>query len=140
MCSKNSSYITVSRCYIAATTLLYHIKFHNMALMSATRRVVKFVACVLVAISLCLLLILNNTDLLSSGELTDRQIIESSPQAHSTPPLLGPSCQTTVPDRIKSWIGNGLVTTVNPPVKANCQQLKAGNRTEQEIVLGKLKN
>ena len=57
-----------------------------------------------------------------------------------TPPLLGPSCQTTVPDRIKSWIGNGLITTVNPPVKANCQQLKAKNRTEQEIVLGKLKN
>ena len=111
-----------------------------MALICATRRVVKFVACVLVAISLCLLFILNDTDLLSSGELTDSQIIESSPQAHWTPPLLGPSCQTTVPDGIKSWIGNGLVTTVNPPVKANCQQLKAGNRTEQEIVLGKVKN
>ena len=121
-------------------TELDHIKFNIMALMIATRRVVKFVACILVAIFLCLLFILNDTDLLSSGELTDSQIIESTPQAHSTPPLIGPSCQTTAPDRIKSWIGNGLVTTVNPPVKANCQQLKARNRTEQEIVLDKLKN
>ena len=114
--------------------------------MSAARRVVKFVACVLVVISLCLLFILNDTDLLSSGELTpsltDILTIESTPEDHSTtpPPLLWASCQTTVPDRIRSWIGNGLVTTVNPPVKANCQQLKARNRTEQERVLGKLKN
>ena len=41
---------------------------------------------------------------------------------------------------IRSWIENELVTIVQPPVKANCQLLKAGNRTEQERVVSELKN
>ena len=49
-------------------------------------------------------------------------------------------CQVTVPEDIKSWMGNGLVTAVQPPVEANCQLLKDGNHTEQERVLNKLKN
>ena len=56
----------------------------------------------------------------------------------SVPPL--PSCETTEPGKIRSWIENELVTTVQPPVRANCQLLKVGNRTEQERVLSELKN
>ena len=40
---------------------------------------------------------------------------------------------------IRSWIENELVTIVQPQVKANCQLLKAGNRTEQERVVSELK-
>ena len=43
-------------------------------------------------------------------------------------------------EKIRSWMENELVTTVQPPVKANCQLLKVGNRTEQERVLSELKN
>ena len=56
----------------------------------------------------------------------------------SIPPLL--SCEITEPEKIRSWMENELVTTVQPPVKANCQLLKVGNRTEQERVLSELKN
>ena len=49
-------------------------------------------------------------------------------------------CQVTVPEDIKSWMGNELVTAVQPPVEANCQLLKDGNHTEQERVLNELKN
>ena len=48
----------------------------------------------------------------------------------------------TVPPKkinIRSWIENELVTIVQPQVKANCQLLKAGNRTEQERVVSELK-
>ena len=51
-----------------------------------------------------------------------------------------PSKCHIVTGQIKSWIGNGLVTTVQPPVEANCQLLKDGDYTEQERVLNELKN
>ena len=51
-----------------------------------------------------------------------------------------PSVLHIVPGEIKSWMGNELVTTVQPPVEANCQLLKDGNHTEQERVTNELKN
>ena len=59
----------------------------------------------------------------------------------STPSILCfPSKCHILPGEIKSWMGNGLVTTVQPPVQANCQLLKDGNHTEQERVTNELKN
>ena len=46
----------------------------------------------------------------------------------------------TAPEEIKSWIGNELVTAVQPPVEADCELLKEGNFTEQERVLNGQKN
>ena len=71
----------------------------------------------------------------------------------SSIPPLPPSWESTVPPEkmingstvppkkinIRSWIENELVTIVQPQVKANCQLLKAGNRTEQERVVSELK-
>ena len=48
-------------------------------------------------------------------------------------------CQATVPEKIRSWMGNELVTAVHPPIEANCQLLKDGDHTEQERVLNELK-
>ena len=45
-----------------------------------------------------------------------------------------------MPGEIKSWMGSGLVTTVQPPVEANCQLLKDGNHAEQERMLNELKD
>ena len=50
-----------------------------------------------------------------------------------------PSVFHIVPGKTKPWMGNGLVTTVQPPVQANCQLLKDGNHTEQERVMNELK-
>ena len=50
------------------------------------------------------------------------------------------SCWNTIPDEIKSWMGNELVTAVQPPVEANCQLLKDENYTEQERVMNELEN
>ena len=96
-----------------------------------------FVAFILMVTGVCvyLLILLNSIDLLSSGELT---FLDYLPIIESTPILDQPSCQTTARPA-KSWIGLR-VTTVNPSVKASCQKLKAGNRTEQKRVLSELKN
>ena len=45
-----------------------------------------------------------------------------------------------MPGEINSWMTSGLVTTVQPPVEANCQLLKDGNHAEQERILYELKN
>ena len=49
-------------------------------------------------------------------------------------------CEAAVPEKIRSWMGNELVTAVHPPVEANCQLLKDGDHTEQKRVLNELKN
>ena len=48
--------------------------------------------------------------------------------------------QAAVPEKIRSWMGDELVTAVHPPVEANCQLLKDGDHTEQKRVLNELKN
>ena len=45
-----------------------------------------------------------------------------------------PTCVSTDPREIKEWIGNGLVTSLYPPVEANCRQLRVGNSSEQRRV------
>ena len=98
----------------------------------------RFVICVLAVTSLCLVFCLNNTNLLENTAPRGELIF--GPRTRSSPTLEWPSCQTSVPERIKSWAGNdGLVTAVQPPVEASCQLLKTGNRTEQERVLSELK-
>lgn len=49
------------------------------------------------------------------------------------------ACNATNPSQIKTWSGSGPVTTLTPPVEADCRQLFAGNETEQERVLDQLK-
>ena len=49
------------------------------------------------------------------------------------------ACNATNPSQIKTWSGSGPVTTLTPPVEADCHQLFAGNETEQERVLDQLK-
>ena len=56
------------------------------------------------------------------------------------PSLVHDSKCQIMPGEIKSWMRSGLVTTVQPPVEANCQLLKDGNHTEQERMLNELKN
>ena len=75
----------------------------------------RFVISVLAVTSLCLVFWLNNTNLLDNTEPRGKLIFGQLTQ--SSPTLEWPSCQTSVPKRIKSWAGNdGLVTAVQPPV------------------------
>ena len=56
------------------------------------------------------------------------------------PSLVHDSKCQIMPGEIKSWARSGLVTTVQPPVEANCQLLKDENHAEQERMLNELKN
>ena len=44
------------------------------------------------------------------------------------------------PNAIVTWRGTGLVTSLYPPVEANCHQLQAGNSKESDRVLAALKH
>ena len=48
------------------------------------------------------------------------------------------SCNSTNPEAIITW--SGLITSLHPPVKANCQQLNAGNFAEQRRVRSALEH
>ena len=66
---------------------------------------------------------------------------EATPQPFSlslpTSRFISASCAN--PEGIIVWRGTGLVTTLYPPVEANCRQLQAGNSTESIRVRSALK-